>query len=183
MVLIGVRTGVVSGQLCQFSIAKMPGAAIPDMKDMAAPPFQNKGGEGGCCMFHIGRFAHAVKPAIIGGQHPLGSSGWADRIGLIVQPINQRSNSKFSRHPASFCATHSVGQSSDHAVRRTLSFGRRIDTRKILIVRAFARLRGNATCDQQSTFRFQNQNSLTCVHAKGAAWKCSRQVKNGAYAA
>ena len=180
--LIGMRKRVVGGELRQPPIAEMPCAAIANMQHMAPPSLQYKGRESRRSMLHRFRLAHAVQPAVKRGHHALRSRRRANRVGLIIQPLNQRADREFSSDPTAFAATDAVGQSGDHAVARAFIFSRAVNADEILIVRPLARFGRMASRQLQSAIRFQIKNSLVCVpmcaHAKGAVRGGVRQAQN-----
>jgi hypothetical protein len=155
MRLVRVRMAMIGGELGQPAIAEMPGAAVADMQDMAAAALEHERGEGACGVRHVGHPAHRVQPAVVGREHAQRRDRGADRVGLVVQPVDQRADAEFGRHAPGLCAADAIGERGDHAVAVTFGFGRGIDADKILVVGAFPRRGRMARRNLQSTLWIQ----------------------------
>ena len=120
MAEVWLGADMIGGQAGQPAAAQPPGPAVADMDKMTAPPAQGKAGEGGRAVGHAVAAPLGVQPAIIGGERDLHPGGGAQRIGNVIESLDQGPHRQFRRGAAFLAAANPVRHCCDQTVARAL---------------------------------------------------------------
>jgi hypothetical protein len=137
VVQLGVRPGVVLGQLAEYAVAVEVGARIADVADVVAHAAQHHGGQGGG---HAGVLAGLAgvgeQPAVGCQQHRVERLGDAPGIGRGVVVGEQVAHRELGRLAAVGMAADAVGDHQQHALAGQLLTFRRGRTDEVFVAAA-----------------------------------------------